>query len=71
MAGVHVTAATANVMWQETVRAHVRTLYPLLLDEVPVVENGAIELPTRPGLGVRLLEELFDKSKDGYRVSKL
>jgi L-alanine-DL-glutamate epimerase-like enolase superfamily enzyme len=58
-------------MWQETVRAHVRTLYSLLLDEVPEVVNGAIELPTRPGLGVRLREELFEEGREGRRVSRL
>jgi galactonate dehydratase len=71
MAGVHVTAATANVMWQETVRAHVHTLYSLLLDEVPQIDKGAIELPMRPGLGVRLLDELFDPQNPGYRITKL
>lgn len=71
MTGVHVAAATANVMWQETVRAHIRTLYPLLLDEVPTVVDGSIELPSRPGLSVRLLDRLFDSSHCGYRISRL
>jgi L-alanine-DL-glutamate epimerase-like enolase superfamily enzyme len=71
LAGLHVAAACANVTYQETVRAHIRTLYPLLIDEPPAVRSGHIALPERPGLGARLLPELFAASHPGYRVSRL
>ena len=69
--GLHVTAACANVTYQETVRAHIKTLYPLLIDEPPVVSKGHIALPTRPGLGVRLIDSLFQKDHPGYRITRL
>lgn len=70
-AGLQISAACASVTYQETVRAHLRTLYPLLIDEPPRVESGHIALPTRPGLGVRLLDELFQKDHPGYRITRL
>jgi galactonate dehydratase len=71
LAGLHVAAAVPIVTYQETVRAHIRTLYPSLIDENVTVADGHIELPQRPGLGVRLLPELFDADHPGYRVTRL
>ncbi len=70
-AGLHVSAAVPIVTYQETVRAHIRTLYPSLIDENVRVQDGHIPLPERPGLGVRLLPELFDPEHPGYRLSRL
>ena len=70
-AGLHVAASCANVTYQETVRAHLKTLYPLLIDEPVVVINGHLPLPSRPGLGVRLLPELFTPDHPGYRITRL
>jgi L-alanine-DL-glutamate epimerase-like enolase superfamily enzyme len=70
-AGLHVSAACANVTYQETVRAHVRTFYPHLIDEPPKIQKGHIELPTRPGLSVRLRDDLFQHDHPGYRISRL
>lgn len=69
--GVHVAAAVPNVMWQETVRAHVRTLYPLLIDTNITIKDGHAELPTGPGLGTRLLPDLFRADHPGYRITRL
>lgn len=69
--GLHVTAACTNVTYQETVRAHIRTLYPLLIDEPPIIRAGQIDLPERPGLSVHLLPELFTQNHPGYRISRL
>lgn len=69
--GLHVSAAVPNVCYQETVRAHIATLYPSLIDEPPVVTRGHIALPARPGLGVRLLPELFSPGVLGYRKTTL
>jgi len=71
LAGLHVAAACANVTLQETVRAHLKTLYPLLIDEALVVRSGHLPLPSRPGLGVRLLTDLFTPEQEGYRISEL
>jgi L-alanine-DL-glutamate epimerase-like enolase superfamily enzyme len=70
MAGLQVAAAVPSVTYQETVRAHIRTLYPHLLDENVQVAGGHIALPERPGLGVRLRSELFDASHPGYRITR-
>jgi L-alanine-DL-glutamate epimerase-like enolase superfamily enzyme len=70
-AGLHVAAACANVPYQETVRAHIKTLYPLLIDESLAVDRGYLPLPLRAGLGVRLLPELFTPDHRGYRITRL
>jgi L-alanine-DL-glutamate epimerase-like enolase superfamily enzyme len=70
-AGLQVAAASSIVTYQETVRAHVKTMYPLLIDEAPTIRKGHIDLPERPGLGVRLLEELFTADHPGYRKTSL
>ena len=70
-AGLQISASCANVTYQETVRAHIKTLYPLLIDEPPVIKTGAIALPERPGMGVRLLPELFTPDHPGYRITRL
>ncbi|MFG0333394.1 MAG: mandelate racemase/muconate lactonizing enzyme family protein [Maioricimonas sp. JB049] len=70
-AGLNVAAAVPCVAWQETVRAHIQTLYPHLIDTSVTVENGRVAIPERPGLGARWLEGLFDPEAAGYRVSRL
>jgi L-alanine-DL-glutamate epimerase-like enolase superfamily enzyme len=68
-AGLHLAAASANVVFQETVRAHIRTLYGQLVDRGPVVERGAALLPEGPGLGTRFHDTLFKPGTDSYRRS--
>ncbi len=70
-AGLHVTASCANVTFQETVRAHLKTLYPLLIDDTLAVERGHLPLPARPGLGVRLLADLFSADHPEYRMTRI
>ena len=70
-AGLHLNAALPNCILQETVRAHIHTVYGKLIDEVPRIVDGCIDLPSRPGLGVALHESLFDPGRDGYRSSAL
>ena len=70
-AGLHLNAALPNCILQETVRAHIHTVYGELIDEVPRIMNGCLELPQRPGLGVALNEALFDPARAGYRSSAL
>lgn len=69
IAGVHVATACSNVVFQESVRAHVRMVYKNLIDIPPVVKNGFISAPDRPGLGVAWLPELFNPKIPSYRVS--
>ncbi|MBS0204865.1 MAG: mandelate racemase/muconate lactonizing enzyme family protein [Planctomycetes bacterium] len=69
--GLQISASCANVTYQETVRAHIKTLYPLLIDQPPVITRGQIAIPERPGMGVRLLPELFTPDHPGYRITRL
>jgi galactonate dehydratase len=70
-AGLHVNAAVAGCCYQETVRAHIRSFYKELIDELPVIENGMAALPTRPGLGVKLHDRVFRPEAKGYRITRL
>ncbi|MCB1062389.1 MAG: mandelate racemase/muconate lactonizing enzyme family protein [Verrucomicrobiae bacterium] len=69
LSGLHCAAASTNVVFQETVRAHIRTFYDRLIDRQPEIENGRLLLPTDPGLGTTLLPELFEVGKNQYRRS--
>jgi len=71
LSGVNVAAANSGVAFQETVRAHIATLYPSLIDETITVNNGHLPLPQRPGIGARWLNEIFDPAHPGYRRSSL
>lgn len=66
-AGLHCSGASANVVFQETVRAHIRTFYELLIDRQPTIEDGRLLLPTDPGLGTALLPELFRPGQNRFR----
>lgn len=68
--GLHCATASANVVFQETVRAHIRTFYDRLIDRQPQIENGKLIPPTDPGLGTTLLSGLFRPGQDQYRRSE-
>lgn len=68
--GLHCAAASTNVVFQETVRAHIRTFYEDLIDRQPVIEDGHLLLPADPGLGTALLPELFQPGQNQYRRSE-
>jgi len=69
-AGMHVATAVPNVVFQESVRAHIRTFYSSLIKTNISIENGFAIPPTGPGLGTRLLPELFTPGLHGYRISR-
>ena len=68
-AGLHLAASSTNVVFQETVRAHVRTVYRHLVDRGAVIEQGQALLPEGPGLGTRFHDALFTPGKYDYRRS--
>ncbi len=68
-AGLHCSVASTNVVFQETVRAHIRTFYERLIDRQPRIENGHLLAPTDPGLGTAWLPELFEPGKHRHRRS--
>jgi L-alanine-DL-glutamate epimerase-like enolase superfamily enzyme len=68
-AGLHLNAAVPNCVLQETVRAHIHTVYHHLIDEVPEVVDGHVALPSRAGIGTSVNEEFFDPKREWYRCS--
>jgi L-alanine-DL-glutamate epimerase-like enolase superfamily enzyme len=71
LAGLHCAGSSANVVFQETVRAHIRTFYDQLIDRPVAIEQGHLMLPTDPGLGTSLLPTLFELGRNQYRRSEL
>jgi len=71
IAGVHLATACGNIPWQESVRAHVRKVYPSLVDNIPEIKEGEIVPLEEPGLGSRWKPELFEEGKGIIRVSEL
>jgi L-alanine-DL-glutamate epimerase-like enolase superfamily enzyme len=69
-AGLHVSAAVPGVTYQETVRAHIGTIYPHLIDALLQPADGHVPLPERPGLSVRLREEFFRSGENDHRISR-
>ncbi|HYF36723.1 MAG TPA: mandelate racemase/muconate lactonizing enzyme family protein [Prosthecobacter sp.] len=69
-AGLHVATAVPNVVFQESVRAHIRTFYSQLIETNIEIENGWALPPAAPGLGTRLCPALFDPQRDGYRITR-
>jgi len=69
--GLHLAASSTNVAFQETVRAHIRSFYDKLVDTLPVIVHGRALLPTGPGLGTRLRNELFQPGTNEYRRSDI
>jgi len=69
LAGLQVATSLSNVLYQETIRAHIRTFYKDLIDEPIIVQSGSIAPPLRPGLGAKLNPDLFERNKPAYRLS--
>lgn len=65
--GLHLAAASTNVAFQETVRAHIRSFYDKLIDTQPAIANGKAALPAGPGLGTRLRDDLFQPGVNSFR----
>ncbi|MEE2708482.1 MAG: mandelate racemase/muconate lactonizing enzyme family protein [Gemmatimonadota bacterium] len=70
LSGIHVATAAPNVAWQETLRAHIRLLYPQLIRESIEVVDGHAHAPTTPGIGATWQPELFERSDANVRVSE-
>lgn len=62
MAGIHINAAAPNANFQETVRAHIKLVYPKLIDKFVAIEDGHAALPEGTGLCTKLDPALFVES---------
>lgn len=70
-AGLHVATAVPNVVFQESVRAHIRTFYSQLIETNVIIEHGFACPPEAPGLGTRLCPALFNPTRAGYRITSM
>jgi galactonate dehydratase len=62
MAGVHLALSAPNAIYQESVRAYIRTWYSELVPHSVEIVQGRILPPTAPGIGTYLLPEVFDRA---------
>jgi L-alanine-DL-glutamate epimerase-like enolase superfamily enzyme len=58
MAGVHLAVASPNAIYQEVVRAYLRTWYRDLVTVLPELQDGHVLPPRGPGLGTTLLPDV-------------
>ena len=58
-AGLHLAFNAPNTLYQETVRAFIRTFYPELVTTNIAIEQGHALPPTGPGLGTALLPDVL------------
>jgi L-alanine-DL-glutamate epimerase-like enolase superfamily enzyme len=71
LAGLHLAASTPNVMYQESVRAYLRVVYPEMVTHVPEVVDGEFGVPSGAGLGADLLDDLESRPGVTVRASTL
>ena len=61
-AGLHLAFNAPNAMYQETVRAFIRTFYPDLITNNIDIQNGYASPPVGPGLGTALLPDITSRA---------
>jgi L-alanine-DL-glutamate epimerase-like enolase superfamily enzyme len=66
----HLTLASPNGLIQETVRAFLYTWYTDLVEGLPQITNGRINISESPGHGVRLRPEILGSDQLEVRISK-
>jgi L-alanine-DL-glutamate epimerase-like enolase superfamily enzyme len=71
LAGVHLAAASPNTIYQETVRAYIRKVYPDLVTHVPQVIDGHIQPPETAGIGTELVPDLRNRPGVTIRVTEV
>lgn len=63
IAGLHLSLANDNALIQETVRASLRTWYPHLVTNLPIIKGNKISLDRSIGLGTSLQKDFTDSSQ--------
>lgn len=61
MAGLQVALSSSNAIYQESVRAYIRTWYADLVPHSVEIVDGKILPPTSPGIGTYLLPQVFER----------
>jgi L-alanine-DL-glutamate epimerase-like enolase superfamily enzyme len=70
-AGLHLAFNAPNTIYQETVRAFIRTFYPDLVTTNIRIEDGHALPPEGPGLGTALLPEVLERADATVQESVL
>ena len=69
VANTHLVMSTPNALILETVRAHLRGYYPILVTALPRIEDGFAYPMTEPGLGTALNPDLRERPDATVRRS--
>ena len=68
-ASTHLSLNAPNALIQESVRAFYTGWYTELVTDLPIIENGTIRLPAKPGLGTALLPDLHRRPDARQRIT--
>lgn len=71
LAGVHLALSAPNAIYQEQVRAYLRTWYTELVPTLVEVVDGHILPPTAPGIGTSLLPEVLERPDARTQITRL
>lgn len=71
LAGTHLALSSPNAIYQETVRAYLRTWYQELVPGSVIVQDGHILPPEAPGIGTTLLPEVRRRADASVQVTRL
>lgn len=71
LAGVHLALSAPNAIYQESVRASIRTWYQELVEHSVEIEQGHIVPPKGPGIGARLRPEVLERQDAVVEVSEV
>lgn len=71
LAGVHLALSAPNAIYQEHVRAYVRTWYGELVPSSITVTDGHILPPDGTGIGTALLPEVLERPDATVRITRL
>ncbi len=71
LAGVHLALSAPNAIYQEHVRAYIRTWYSELVPTSITIADGHILPPEGAGIGTELLADVFDRPDATVRITRL
>ena len=67
----HMALSLKNVREQEIARGFYYNWYQEFVDHLPNIENGMITVSDRPGLGLDLVPDIFDRDDAIHKITKL
>lgn len=67
----HMALSLKNVREQEIARGFYYNWYQEFVDHLPAIEHGMITVSNRPGLGLDLVPDIFDRKDALHKITKL